>query len=95
MNTPLALPPVPASPVDLDFSRLDDLQVRVTAVVGRIHLPISALLRAEPGHVLELDRKNGDPVDILVNDRLIGRGEIVVIGDRLGITMTEIIDSQD
>lgn len=72
------------------FQPLEDLPVRVTAIIGRARLPIGDLLRSEPGAVLELDRKTGDPVDILVNDRLIARGEIVTIGDRLGVTITEL-----
>ena len=51
--------------------------MRVTAVIGRAEMEIGALLKVQPGAVLELDRKIGDPVDILVNDRLVARGEIV------------------
>lgn len=72
------------------FHTLSDLPVRVTAIIGRTRLPIGDLLRSEPGAVLELDRNTGDPVEILVNDRLIARGEIVTIGDRLGVTITEL-----
>lgn len=74
-----------------DLLRLNDLPVRVTAVIGRAEMEIGALLKVQPGTVLELDRKVGDPVDILVNDRLVARGEIVKVEDRLGVTMTEII----
>jgi flagellar motor switch protein FliN/FliY len=76
-------------PEELD--RLADLPVRLTAVVGRADLDIGALLRLTPGSVLELDRKIGEPVDIFVNDRLVARGEIVMVDDRLGVTMTELI----
>lgn len=73
------------------FQRLEDVPVRVTAIVGRMRMPVGDLLRSEPGSVLELDRMTGDPVDILVNDRLIARGEIVTMGDRLGVTITELV----
>lgn len=76
-----------------DLLRLNDLPVRVTAVVGRAEMDIGSLLRIEPGAILELDRKIGEPVDILVNDRVVARGEIVVVEDRLGVTMTEILKS--
>lgn len=88
MTDPTA-PALPAPEHD-DFSRLDDLPVRLTAVVGRARIPIGDLLRADPGAVLELDRRSGDPVDLFVNDRLIGRGEIVTVGDRLAIAVTEL-----
>lgn len=95
MTTPPQLPPGitedrrGTTPDDL--LRLNDLPVRVTAVVGRAEMDIAALLRVQPGAVLELDRKLGEPVDILVNDRLVARGEIVMVEGRLGVTMTEIV----
>ena len=89
-------PRLPAPPGDLpDLHRLGDLPVRVTAVIGRARLTIGDLARAEPGTVVELDRKTGDPVDILVNNRVIGRGEIVMIGDKLGVTLSEIVQAQE
>lgn len=74
-----------------DLARLGDLPVRLTAVVGRAELDIGALLKMTPGSVLELDRRIGEPVDVFVNDRLVARGEIVMVDDRLGVTMTELI----
>lgn len=76
-----------------DLARIGDMPVRVTAIVGRAEMAIGDLLKAQPGSVLELDRKLGEPVDILVNDKLIARGEIVRIDERLGVTMTEIIST--
>ena len=80
-----------APEADAPFQRLEDMPVRVTAIIGRARVPVRDLLESEPGAILELDRKTGDPVDILVNDRLIARGEIVTIGDRLGVTITELV----
>lgn len=82
------------TPDEEELRRIGEMPVRVTAVVGRTEMAIGDLLKVQPGAVLELDRKPGDPVDILVNNRLIARGEIVRIDERLGITMTEIIASE-
>lgn len=67
--------------------------VRISAVLGRAMMQVNQLLKLTKGSVVELDRRVGEPVDILVNDRLVARGEVVIIEDRLGITMTEIIRS--
>jgi flagellar motor switch protein FliN/FliY len=70
-----------------------DVPVRVQAVLGRARMPISELVAMHPGHVFELDRRVGEPIDVLVNDRLIARGEIVMIDGLLGVTLTEIVKS--
>lgn len=71
-----------------------DVPVNVSAVLGKTHLPISQLLRLAPGEVLELDRKVGEAIDIYVNNRLVARGEVVLVEERLGVTMTEIIKGE-
>lgn len=68
-----------------------DVQVKVQAVLGRARMPIGELLRLKKGTVVELDRRVGEPVDIYVNDRLIARGEVVMIDNSLGVTLTEIV----
>nr|WP_233559821.1 flagellar motor switch protein FliN [Oleomonas cavernae] len=68
-----------------------DIPVAVSAVLGKARLQVSQLLRVGRGAVIELDRKVGEAIDIYVNNRLVARGEVVVVEDRLGITMTEII----
>jgi flagellar motor switch protein FliN/FliY len=68
-----------------------DIPVQVSAVLGKSQLQVSSLLRLGPGAIVELDRKVGEPIDIFVNNRLVARGEVVVVDDRLGVTMTEII----
>ncbi len=70
-----------------------DIPVQVSAVLGKSQLQVSNLLRLGPGAIVELDRKVGEPIDIFVNNRLVARGEVVVVDDRLGVTMTEIIKS--
>ena len=62
-----------------------------SAVLGHAKMPVGDLLKIGPGAVLELDRKVGEAIDILVNNRLVARGEVVLVEDRLGVTMTEII----
>lgn len=68
-----------------------DVPVKVQAVLGRAKMPVGELLQMGPGHVLELDRRVGEPVDIYVNDRMIARGEVVLIDGALGVTLTEIV----
>ncbi|MGP9820150.1 flagellar motor switch protein FliN [Salinarimonas sp. NSM] len=76
-----------------DLEQIFDVPVAVSAVLGRARMPVGDLLKIAPGAVLELDRKVGEAVDIFVNNRLVARGEVVLVEDRLGITMTEIIKS--
>jgi flagellar motor switch protein FliN/FliY len=68
--------------------------VEVAAVLGKASMPVSSLLKLGRGAVVELDRKVGEAIDIYVNNRLVARGEVVVVEDRLGITMTEIIKAE-
>ncbi len=68
-----------------------DLPVQVSAVLGKATMQVSQLLKLGRGAVVELDRKVGEAIDIYVNNRLVARGEVVVVEDRLGVTMTEII----
>ena len=68
-----------------------DIPVQVQAVLGRTTMQVSQLLKLGRGAVVELDRRVGEAIDIYVNNRLIARGEVVVVDERLGVTMTEII----
>lgn len=74
-----------------DLEAVFDIPVSVSAVLGKARLQVSQLLRIGRGAVVELDRKVGEAIDIYVNNRLVARGEVVVVEDRLGVTMTEII----
>jgi flagellar motor switch protein FliN/FliY len=78
-----------------DLQPVFDVPVNISAVLGKAHLSVSQLLKLGQGSVLELDRKVGEAIDIYVNNRLVARGEVVVVDDRLGVTMTEIIKSED
>jgi flagellar motor switch protein FliN len=71
-----------------------DVPVQIAAVLGKATMPVNQLLKLGRGAVVELDRRVGEAIDIYVNNRLVARGEIVVVDDRLGITMTEIIKSE-
>ena len=74
-----------------DLEAVFDVPVQVSAVLGRARMDVGELLRLGPGAVLELDRKVGEAIDIYVNNRLVARGEVVLVEDKLGVTMTEII----
>ncbi len=71
-----------------------DVPVEVIAVLGRAIMPISQILKLGRGAVVELDRAVGEPIDIQANNRLVARGEVVVVEDRLGVSMTEIVKTR-
>ena len=78
-----------------DLAPVFDVPVNISAVLGRASLSVAQLLQLGQGSVLELDRKVGEAIDIYVNNRLVARGEVVVVDERLGVTMTEIIKDGD
>ncbi len=92
----------PAAPADseptgktaADLEAMFDVPVQVSAVLGRSRMDVGQLLKLAPGAVLELDRKVGEAIDIYVNNRLVARGEVVLVEEKLGVTMTEIIKAE-
>lgn len=78
-----------------DLAPVFDVPVSISAVLGRANLSVAQLLQLGQGSVLELDRKVGEAIDIYVNNRLVARGEVVIVDERLGVTMTEIIKDGD
>ena len=78
-----------------DLAPVFDVPVGISAVLGKASLSVAQLLKLGQGSVLELDRKVGEAIDIYVNNRLVARGEVVVVDERLGVTMTEIIKTED
>ena len=72
-------------------SAIYEVEVEVSAVLGTAYMQISQILKLGRGAVVELDRKVGEPIELRANEALVGRGEIVVIDDKLGVTMTEVI----
>ncbi len=77
-----------------DLEAVFDVPVQVSAVLGRARMEVGDLLKLGPGTVLELDRKVGEAIDIYVNNRLVARGEVVLVEEKLGVTMTEVIKSE-
>ncbi len=81
--------------VATDLAPVFDVPLQISAVLGKTSVDVSSLLQLTRGSVLELDRRVGEAIDIYVNNRLVARGEVVVVDERLGVTMTEIIKSGD
>ncbi len=96
---PGGLPAVGADEFELksaaDLAPVFDVPVNISAVLGKAHMTVAQLLKLGQGSILELDRKVGEAIDIYVNNRLVARGEVVVVDERLGVTMTEILKDGD
>lgn len=91
-------PTAAQSQPEVSTRRLDvllDVPLDVTVELGRSRMSIQELLALSPGSVVELDKIAGEPLDIVVNDRLIARGEAVVINDKFGIRITDIISKSE
>lgn len=90
---------LPSTPIDGQetiFSKSDldpvlDVPITMTAILGNAALPIGEVLQLGPGSIIELDRTVGEPIEIYINDQIVGRGEVVLVDERLGITLTEVI----
>ena len=82
---------IPTSTSDLEA--VYNIPVKVSAVLGKASMKVSQLMKLNKGAIIELDRKVGEAIDIYVNNSLVARGEVVVVDNKLGITMTEIIKS--
>jgi flagellar motor switch protein FliN len=93
-GVPLAPDEAAPSRSAADLEAVFDVPVQVSAVLGRARMDVGGLLKLGPGAVLELDRKVGEAIDIYVNNRLVARGEVVLVEDKLGVTMTEIIKAE-
>ncbi len=76
---------------NITLDAVSDIPVNVSVVLGKTQMAVNQLLKLGRGAVIELDRKVGEPIDIFVNNRLVARGEVVVVEDKIGVTMTEII----
>jgi flagellar motor switch protein FliN/FliY len=86
-----SLAQVPSNNIDL----LLDVSMRVTVELGRTRMPLSQILELQHGSVVELDRLAGDPVDIFVNDCMIARGEVVIVDDKFGVRITEMVSPRN
>lgn len=80
---------IPSSTSDLEA--VYEIPVKVSAILGKTQMKVSQLMKLNKGAIIELDRKVGEAIDIYVNNNLVARGEVVVVDEKLGITMTEIV----
>jgi flagellar motor switch protein FliN/FliY len=87
-------PPDPRPQNAKELEAVYDIPVQISAVLGRATMQVSQLLKLGRGAVVELDRRVGEAIDIYVNNRLVARGEVVVVDERLGVTMTEIVKAE-
>jgi len=83
-----------ANESNITLDAVSDVPVQISVVLGKTSMQVNQLLKLGRGAVVELDRKVGEPVDIFVNNRLVARGEVVVVEDKIGVTMTEIIKAE-
>jgi flagellar motor switch protein FliN/FliY len=83
----------PGGSTDLDF--ILDIPLEVTVEMGRTKMLINDLLQLGQGSVIELNRLAGEPLDILVNNKLVARGEVVVVGEKFGIRLTDIVSPME
>lgn len=84
---------IPTSTSDLEA--VYNIPVKVSAVLGKTSMKVNQLMKLNKGAIIELDRKVGEAIDIYVNNSLVARGEVVVVDDKLGITMTEIVKASN
>ncbi len=87
--------PVNQTEEDSDLNLVMDLPINLTVELGKTHIPIKNLMQLNPGSVVELDSLAGEPLDIMVNGFLIAQGEVVVVNDKFGIRLTDIISPND
>ena len=85
------LPPMGELEKEKNVDRFDDVPLLVSIELGRINMPIRGILDLKEGSVVETRKLSGQPMEILVNNRLIGRGEVVVVGDNLAIRITDLL----
>lgn len=76
-----------------DLQAVYDVPVQVSAVLGRASMPVNQLLKLGRGAIIELDKRVGESIEIMVNNKLVAKGEVVVVDNHLGVTMTEIVKS--
>ena len=77
-----------------DLEAVYDIPVTVQAILGKSAMEVSQLLKLGKGAVIQLDRKVGEAIDIYINNRLVARGEVVLVEEKLGVTMTEMIKAE-
>lgn len=88
-ETPLAVTPPPAAPDNLDM--VLDIRLHATARLGRVEMPLGDILNLGPGSIIEVGHLVDEPVELLINDKLIARGDVVVVDEKFGLRITEIV----
>lgn len=83
------------APKDRNLQLIMDIPLRVTVELGRTKMPVSELLNLTQGSVIELSKLAGEPMEVLVNDKLIARGEAVVVNEKFGVRLTDIISTSE
>ncbi len=94
-NTSIPEPSVEESDKNLDLEFLNDVPMTITVELGVGNLTIKDLLQLGQGSVLELNKLAGEPLEVKVNDRLISKGEVVVLNEKYGIRLTDVINPDD
>lgn len=95
MDTMSASPIKPAVSTPNNIELLMDVSMRVTVELGRTRMQLAQILELQHGSVVELDRLAGDAVDIFVNDCMVARGEVVIVDDKFGVRITEMVSSKN
>lgn len=80
---------------DRNLQMILDIPLRVTVELGRTKMPVNELLNLGQGSVIELSKLAGEPMEVLVNDKLIARGEAVVVNEKFGVRLTDIISTKE
>ena len=84
-----------SAPAQASSDMILDVNVRLSLEIGRVQIPIRELLKLAPGSIVEIDRPAGDPLDVLVNGRLVAHGEVVMVNDRYGVRFTDAVGGVD
>ncbi len=92
--TPPAVPG-PTPPQDANLERLLDIPLVLSAQLGNTRMLIKDLLQLGPGSIVELDKLAGEPLEVLVNERLVARGEVVMVNEKFGIRLTDVISPSE
>jgi len=85
----------PRQDIDIDLDMVLDIPVTISMEIGRTKINVRNLLQLSQGSVVELDRLAGEPMDVLVNETLIAHGEVVVVNDKFGIRLTDVISAEE
>ncbi len=79
---------------ELNLDRVLDVKVNLSLEVGRVNLSLRELLDLNQGSIVELDRLAGEPLDVLVNGTLIAKGEVVLVEDKFGVYLTDVVEKE-